>query len=75
MTIIKIENGDIVEVLSVESDRKFNGKIEIGNRYIATSDPYAGGQINIINPLNPAFSYLSHGTYTLYKKNPLIKED
>lgn len=65
---MKIKKGDIVEVINIDNITQLNGKIKIGNRYITDSDPYEGGQINIINPENPAYNTLKFGTYILYRK-------
>lgn len=72
--MIKIEIGDIVEVINLGSGDKYP---PIGSRYIAISEPYMEpypkGQINVLNSHgNPII--LQGGQYTLYKKNPLKVE-
>lgn len=64
----EIKKGDIIEVINIDSNKGFNGKIKIGNRYIADSDPFENGMIKIINPQNPAYDCLSSGQYILHKR-------
>jgi hypothetical protein len=64
-----IKKGDIIEVINIDVNTGFNGKIAVGNRYIATSDTYGPGQINIENPLNSSYGSLMKGQYILYRKS------